>query len=307
MKKVLALVGVLMMSTACSSAKDILVEGRVIFSTQSINSTLWGVHTDKPNDKTTLFKFPKDSTDIKHLTKINQDTFVFSVMGNSLEPGKENDRELIELNHRTGVYRRLREGDNSVYIPKHHKLIFYSYYGGLLIADYDSPIESAIPIGRGLGGIYLQVIPISDDEIVMTKYDKKSRPIGNWKYNIVTKDFTELIALKECSLTGIWRSKTKQLLCKRLVDLHGNGRKIISKQFYLTSLDGIREKMVPLNNVDPALYVEEHDVLIVGVTRLEYFPPREAHDMWAYSFSEDKDMRLFKDTWVKVGGLVWNE
>ena len=106
--------------------------------------------------------------------------------------------------------------------------------------------------------------------------------------------------MKGCGLTGIWRSKTKQLLCERIVNKGRTG------QFYLTTLDGNKDKPLPLNkNIDIALYVEKYDALIIGVNRLEYFPPREAHDMWAYSFPKDTDVRLFKDTWVKVGGLLW--
>lgn len=307
MNKVLILVGVLMMSTGCSGAETIFPKGEFIFSTQGDNN-IWGVNTNAAQNIVPIFKLPGMVGDIKHLTKVDKDKIVFSVLTYSLEPeilnesGKEDDREIIEWNRKTGAYRRLREGDNSVYMPKHHKLIFESNRGGLYIADYDSPIVTATLIGQRLG-IYLQVIPVSDDEVVMSKYGDRSQFVGNWKYNIVTKELTELSALNECGLTGIWRSKTKQLLCERIVNKRRTG------EFYLISLDGKREAVVPLNkNIDMALYIEKYDVLIVGVPRIKYLPiPREAHDMWAYNFDEDKDIRLFKDAWVKVGGVVWSE
>jgi len=282
MKKILALVVILMMGTTSISAKELLVEGEFIISTQGVDSTLWRAHTDLPEDgKKPLAQFPNKRTDIRELSKVSEDQYVFSVMGLSSEPGKENDREIFEFNRKTGVFRRLREGDNPVYIPKHHKLIFESNRGGLYIADYDLPTESASLIGRRLG-IYLPAIPVSDDEIVVSKYAEKLRFVGNWKYNIVTKKFTELVALKSCSLTGIWRSKTEQLLCKRLVPL-GNGRRVISDEFYLTSLDGKREEAVPLNDVDVALYIEKYDVLIAGLYRISYLPtPHEDHNKCVY-------------------------
>ncbi len=236
-----------------------------------------------------IYKERKGFSIFVHLTKIDNKCLLF----------EDEPHHLIkELNLKTGAIKKVRSGYSPQYIVDHQKLFFYDALPdkaqvGLFVADIEDPTQSARLVHEGPFAMPMQVIQASKDDVIFSQNNNLL------KYNIVTAVLDE-VPIDNCTLPKTMRSATDQLLCFDASAQH----------YFLSDLKGEKVEHLPSleGSSAAAFYIPEYDVLMFSKARLQLFPPMgEVNDIWAYSFMDNKNIRLQKNATIGLGAAVWVE
>ena len=223
-----------------------------------------------------------------NLSKINEDSLLLEVY---------TQNTIQELDFSAGTIKKVRSGSAPRYLAYHKKLFYYDRLPdkaqtGLFVVDVSDPVGSVHLVHQGPFFIPRQVTQISRDEVMFQQREGEL-----YKYNIVTGVLSEH-SISNCTWLEVMRSATGQLLC---LD-------VPKKRYFLSDLKG--EKSDVITDLDgssaASFYIPEYDVLIFSKARLQLVPPMgEVNDIWAYSFKENKQVRLKKNATVGLGAAIW--
>lgn len=283
MKRLLAMLSLLLISMGCGGQGAIPMQGKLIYATSTDLRTF---DLDKRQDRR-LIEWPHIDT---ALSVLDKDTLL-------IDTGYTNPPTIQRLNLKTLVANGLRSGARPFYMSVHWE--FFYFYGHLYLADLDKSVKSAHKVAEGSFS-YTYVIPVSDDEVVFPiRGDAGKTP--PYRYNLVTDKLDQLPFTRQCT-PYVWRNVSQQLLC----GIDG------TSEYYLISLDGRRSAQVDLSSLPsksplPLLYIPKYDVLIAGVARMKWLGGHagEHFDLWAYSFKDGRSEKLLEDNAPGRGGIVW--
>lgn len=212
---------------------------------------------------------------IGQLSKIDQDHFLFSL-------NLDNDYIAI-FNRKTGQVKKLRQGGESIYMPKYKKILFnyspsFSVGPGLYETDMADLVHTARRVSGSVSmvGNY-KLIPISDDEVVLQT--SGSPPPTAWSYNLKTQQFK---AFSNNCYPSVWLQGKNKLLCGSTEGYR-----------FLTDLKMSYIKKLPLNHSELVdLYIPSSNTLILSVTA---FRMGEVSDLWFYNLTTGKKGLIMKN------------
>lgn len=289
MKRLLAMLPLLLASLGCGGQETIPMQGKLIYTTNQ------GIHElDLSTRRDRVTRIESQSPRFYGIDRIDNTHFL-------VVTHFESKIQLLDRN--TLQLREVIPGRRPAYMPMYRDF-FYFYGPRLYLANLDNPAGSARQIapGKGKFSSYAHVIPVSDDEVVFPiRGDAGKTP--PYLYNLVADKLEQLPFIRPCT-PYVWRSATQQLLC----GIDGTG------EHYLIGLDGQRSLPLDLSGLPsktplPLLYIPKYDVLILGVARMEWFGRHagEHFDLWAYSFKDGRTEKLLEDNAPGRGGIVWVE
>jgi hypothetical protein len=294
MKRLLAMLPLLLFSLGCGGQGTIPMQGKLIYVTNQ------GIHEfNLSNRQSRVTLIGTQSSEFESLERLDA-IYLFV--------GADHGKKIQILDRVTLHLRELRAGYSPTYMSAHRKFFFFQSTKAtgprLYLADLSSPTESAKQIAENVGRFTAEpdVIPISDDEVVFPiRGDAGKTP--PYRYNLVTDKLDQLPFTRQCT-PYVWRSISKQLLC----GIDG------SSEYYLIGLDGQRSVPLDLSGLPsksplPLLYIPKYDALILGVARTKWFGSHagEHFDLWVYSFKDGRSEKLLEDNAPGRGGIVWVE
>ena len=180
-----------------------------------------------------------------------------------------------------------RPGSRGIYIPKHHKIVFY-HRGKLLISDMNGSPESLEVIDTAANAYPMSVVPISAD--VFLYESERSGTHGIWQHDMVLGEAVELPNLKYCSLShAIWRVNTQQLLCSELSESesHYTGR------YVFTDLNGENKQFIDFGEGEfwPVIYLAHLDAVVLQERAASLFKG-EYHPVYIYQFADSTKTKV---------------
>ncbi|MFA6409813.1 MAG: hypothetical protein WCW01_06540 [Gammaproteobacteria bacterium] len=296
MKKLIILIMMVFYPLLTLGANMAAVTGKIIYGSGDFLISL-----DLSNSKEVVLK-KLIMASFSGLTKIDADrillTTYYGPMTEKLSPS------IMEYNLKTSQMTKLfPNAAYPVFLPESKKLLFYYVGGhskqddGIYSLDYRQ-LEKKPKRVASLSDVDFgdSLIPVSKTEVVFssTKINDRGKILI---YNVDTHKVRSTF-LRNCDSPFIWRSKTKQLLCRT-----GGGK----YKYFLTSLDGeVVQNMDFFDGNDdmirPVLYLPQYDKLLFVVNGARNFS--EYYDLWIYDFATGEKHRILKDDAIMGNGDV---
>lgn len=228
------------------------------------------------------------------VSRVDENTLVFDI-----RPRFGGDDTLHEMKIDTGASIILRSGAAPTFLPARRKIFFLMYERSptqryrLYVADYDDPKASAIRISDEAYITPYPVIPISANEVIISRSSTKTEN-APLLYNVDSSSTVEL-PLPGCRPI-LWRAATQQLLC--------SGRPG-SRGYYFTNLRGTEIASVKIGRgAIPVSYIAKHDTMIATVPRISL---SETYDLYTFSFRTERWQKLLDRRVVFPGAATWVE
>lgn len=289
-----ALLASIIWLASCGTGEKMNTDGRLIYtagggSIDAINLGAFGPDIDL------VYKGKKSGASIQQLTKINNGMFLFDECLGS------GGCTIHQYDLHTNRSRMVRSGRLPSYVKNHDKLFFYdksvdgkSWLFAAPLEDLHGAEKVAMePEWRVLpNGVKQSIafppIQVSEDTVIYIGDEAEL-----FLYNILSD---EVISTKIGNCHPLqWLESHSRLLCADwntwdpfLLDITNNNR------IHLSELQGAYN----------FVYIPRIDTLIYGKRR-SYFIIGEAHDIFSYSLSDRKEMRVKKDAHIASG--IWVE
>lgn len=280
------LLGVIIMSyTKLVAAKETGMEGTIIYSVPAYSTLGHSIFSMNLSDfSSNQISTPREQY-FYSLSKIGDKKFLFD---DSIDTNKS---YINEFNIETGEIKKIIKGGYPFYMATHKKLFFVSSESNdkqsfFYVVDYNSHIQENKPITVGLtGSVIERPIQVSDDEVIFSNANKPGEII---MYNVVTNQ-SKILPIQNCDHPYIWRSATKQLLCRNTKTL-----------YFLVGLDGKNIEKIEFSFDDSAvsanMYLPKYDKLLFN--RREAFFLTEHDNLWLYDFKTKTKQRVLKATGI---------
>lgn len=211
-----------------------------------------------------------------------------------LQVPNRTESEVVELDIKRGMDKKIIKGFAPVYMSKHNVLFFFDQQEdkkrvNLYMTSLIDPMGSRRLIDNGPYIVPGQVVPVSPDEVVfLSRKDAEEEHL--WLYNIVKNQMKKL-PIDDCRPL-IWRATTGELMCE------GAGRK------FFTDLAGHLGGEFTIKHFNPTLYLPGSDLLFGTTRRLDVLTG-EATDLWVYDWKSNKKSLFLKNAQMVRGALVW--
>lgn len=276
--------------TSCAMDKKMFLEGKLIYTVRG--GELGSISFTGSGNKHSIIYTSKELSTINALTSVSGNTLLFDECVNGACALKSYSIENGRATH-------LRTGRLPTYISKYGKLFFYdeSYDGSHLLFSSslddinDTTIIAEEPKAKLLPNgisqtITSPVVSKSNHEIIFIGKDENL-----WEYDFVN---AKLLPMNIDGCRPIaWRDELNQLLCSDLNTW---------ELFLLNMQDMSKEDIPVLKGAYGFVYVPTNDILIYGKTRSRALIS-ETYDIFAYSFSNKKEIIIKKDS--HIAGGIW--
>ena len=286
----------IMFFLSCNSSQSIPLEGK-LFYTGGGNSIKVLSFGEKESEPIVIYEKANTVVVINHITKMS-DTVLFYDECSGRAPCMIN-----QLNISNNESRPIRTGFFPQFIPGHEKLFFYDTSsddgnwlfmaslrdGNAITRIAKEPKAKTLPNGIQQSRT-TPVVQISKDEVAFLNEEGELT-----LYNISNPKISPL-GIKECRPI-LWRPTTQQLFCTNWT----------SKEVF--SLDLHTKKLVKVPELYGAyglVYIAGLDSFIYGKTRsvLPLLPLGVAYDIFFYSFSKQKEIRIKKNSHIAAGNWI---
>ncbi len=275
----------------CNVSSVLSLEGTLIFTGggNKIEVISFG---GKVEELSNVYKKSKVLS-IGHITKISDIALLFD------ECSGERHCTIYQLNIDSKESQRVRTGIFPQYIPGHDKVLFYdksdddrNWLFMATLSDVnevtriaEAPKRKIFPNGIPLSRT-LPVVQISQDEVVFLSGDGRLT-----RFNLQNSQLSSL-GVDDCRPL-FWRTSTQQLFCT-----NENAK----EPFFFDPHTQQKEAVPVFNRGYGFVYIEGLDSVLYGRTR-PLFPLGEAPDLFFYSFSEKKEVRV--KTYSHIVSGIW--
>lgn len=279
--------------TGCNMGEHVNLSGYLIYSGGGKRIEVIDLDSMESH---VLYESTHNVASIEKLTKVTSNKFMFEE-GPITEPFTIKE---YDMKNRASV--TLRKGRLPTYIPESNNVFFYDYSKDskekwLFVSVLDAmgtarkvtkaPLPKRLPNGI-LYSLLTPVVQISPDEVALVGDDEQL-----WIYQISESNLKPT-GIKH-SFPKMWRSQTQQLIC---YDWELN-------EYYQVDLKTKqREELPQLKGFHGLTYIPKHDVLVFEKGGWQ-FPIAERHDIYAYSFKNQKRVKLKSHASISSG--IWFE